>query len=255
MLIIIRVIDQSCEIVAARPVRPGFFYGNTIEVLIRNVQKTDAIGTEQPLVACRHQKIRSCRFEIERACAQSLGYIQRDPDTKPVQCIANDIKIQRCAVRPVMIRQRGDRDVVLVRCYGLHHGSGPVQVRGRIDNTELSVVVVRQSRPRVVVRWKLISKQQYLLLRFHADIFRRTRDSVTCRRNDGDIVRIGSQQPGKQAPKQLHVVEEVGCADLPRGRAPTQPRLASLRYDLGMRPHVGGVQIAHIPRDRKKRSG
>src|SRR3712207_4504446 len=161
-----------------------------------------------------------------------------DPPCPP----ANAPEIEQRPVRPVAVRHGHDGSVLVKMA---QHGRGPVVIEGTRYGDELRAAPLRKLAPRVDVRGELILQDEDVLPRLHLHVRRGDGYTVADGGDQGDAVRFRANEPRKQRPGLLGIIEEVVGCDLPRPRLARHRPLADLPHRAELGRHVGAVEVGN----------
>ena len=246
---VVAVVDQAGEILGALARDPIVLDGATALPARRNVEKSETVWPEQPFVAGDGDKIRIDPLHVERQRADRLGGIHAERGADAATRRRDRLEVDEPAVGPMTLRHGDDRG----RCIdGRKQRGSPIVVAGARDRDESGPGSLGQIHPRIDVGWKLLRQRHDALRPSDRNIVRRLRHAVGHRWGEGDIVRVGVDEVGKQFPHHLARRKEIGRCNGPGlGLAP-QPAITGAQRDFRQRRYVGAVQKRDVVRDLEK---
>ena len=239
-LVVVAVVDQLLEVLAAGAANPGFFERLAAVEPRPEVGEAERVGAHQPLVGGARPARRAGRRRRRRAARPPTGCRRRPARRPPRGRGANGFEVEPGAVGPVHVPDGDDGGA---RCRW-PRGRGRSSSRrgrraavGRMDGAQLHALRRRQLAPAVDVGRELLVGDDEVLAARHRQVPRGDGQAVGRGRDDRDARRIGGiHQAREQGPGPVGLGEEVVRAE-PRRHALASPRrrtpAASTALDIG----------------------
>src|ERR1019366_5590114 len=139
------VIDQPGKIVTPSARDPRLLERDArLPPFWRDIEITEAVRAKQPLIAHGRQEVRLDALEIQRAGPERLASVDDQASADSAHTLADALKIDSAAIRPVTLRHSNDRRVVVDRP---HQSFGPIHARLPLCDHYASAVFLCQLIP------------------------------------------------------------------------------------------------------------